>query len=72
MIRERHGIADATKVTGAEAKNLQDVTVEDGDHRVLLILSANWPAGLTPEQARYIAQQLEASADRVEAQNACA
>lgn len=67
-IRERHGIPDARKVNYIVPET-QIVHVTDGDcHEVLLMIgTASHPAGLSPEQARYIASQLVASADRIEA-----
>ena len=45
----------------------QSVLVTDDHSRVVLSLSAcTYPAGLTPDQARFIAQELIDSAKRVE------
>lgn len=69
IIRERHGIANARKVPMAriEGSYIQHVLVTDGHGEVLLSLgSSNYPAGLTPEQARMIAAQLNSAAERIE------
>ena len=70
-IRERHGIANARKVSVArvEDSDTQMVHVTDGFGEVLLSLGTSpFPAGMTPSQARVIARDLVASANRVEAQ----
>ena len=64
-IRERHGIENARKVVGVESSLEQTVTVIDDDGQVLLALSSVWPAGLTPEQAEMLADQLKRAAVRV-------
>lgn len=66
-MKEIHGLAGVRKValgTGAT----QSVAVEDADEGVRLSLaSSSFPAELTPQEARYVAAQLIASADRVDA-----
>jgi hypothetical protein len=65
QMRERHGIADAEK-TAMYSEDLQSVVVTDGDGRIELSLGASsYPAGLTPDQAIFIAKQLVAAAKRV-------
>lgn len=67
-MREIHGVADAAKVQSVNESNYP-VTVIDGNGLTILnINSATYPAGLTPDRARYIAKQLMASAARVEKQ----
>lgn len=66
-MREIHGVADAEKVQTVNEKGRYKVTVTDGAGIVVLnIADATYPAGLTPDRARYIANQLLASAVRVE------
>jgi len=73
IIRERHGVANARRISAASVENseTQGVLVTDGrEDEVQLHMSANsYPAGLTPDQARYIATELVASASRIEARN---
>jgi len=64
-IHEIHGIANAEKVMMYESKR-QRVTVIDADTRVFIELSDPPAAGLSPNQARMIGNQLLAAADRVE------
>ena len=65
-IREIHG-ARVTKLQAGPQEYSQVVTVSDGaDHIVLNMGDATYPAGLTPAEARYIAVQLCAAADRLE------
>jgi hypothetical protein len=69
MIRESHGIADARRVETAtmEGKEVQGVMIFDAaDGSIILDKTSNSPAGLTPEQARFLAKQLNASAARAE------
>jgi hypothetical protein len=62
------GIADAMRISAVASDDRQSVTVTDGEDCVKLSLgTSSFPAGLTPEQARQIARDLRASADRVEA-----
>jgi hypothetical protein len=65
-MREIHGVADAMKMqSGPEPTH--KVTVTDAEKYVILnIADATYPAGLTPDRARFIATLLTASADRVE------
>lgn len=69
-VREMHGVANARRVASAsvEASDVQGVTVRDGkDGEVhLLMTTSEYPAGLTPKQARMIAKMLVASAERAE------
>jgi hypothetical protein len=64
-VRQRHGIGDARKV-GSIASNFQYVHVTDGDggEVILSMGTAEFQAGLTPDQACFIAQQLIAAAAR--------
>jgi hypothetical protein len=65
-IREIHG-AYVTKVQSGPQEYGQKVTVADRpDYIVLNVGDATYPAGLTPDEARYIAAQLNAAADRME------
>lgn len=67
-MKERHGVADAFKLS-LDGTNSACVYVTDGNRLVHLHLeSAPWGAGLTPQQARWIARELERSALRIEAQ----
>ncbi len=68
IIREKHGIANARKVSCASVENsdVQAVVVTDGHGEVLLSLAtSNFPAALTPDQAIMLADQLRASAARI-------
>lgn len=68
IIREIHGIDNARRVASATImeSDVQEVTVTDGRSEVWLALStSSFPAGLTPEQADTIANQLRASARRI-------
>src|SRR5690606_33788487 len=68
-MRERHGIPDALKMKMFQNNEQQHVTVEDGEGLVLLRLgTSSYPAGMTPDQARMIARQLNSSALRIEKQ----
>jgi hypothetical protein len=65
-MHEKHGIADAREITMITS-DIQHVTVTDGEGEVLLSIgSSSCPAGLTLEQARFIAKQLTDSATRIE------
>jgi hypothetical protein len=65
-MKHKHGINDARKIALVSG-DTQSVLVTDGDGEVLLSLGAcSYPAGLTPEQARFIALQLQAAAKRIE------
>jgi hypothetical protein len=66
-MREIHGIADAERRMMIERES-QTVCVRDGkDGMVTIEISEkNYAAGLTPEQARFIAARLIAAAKRVE------
>jgi hypothetical protein len=67
-MREIHGIDDAQKRTMIDSGETQQVTVRDGkDGKVCLNVGhQTYTAGLSPEQARWIAKELIASAKRVE------
>ena len=66
-MKEIHGIADARKVKMVRDEQTLDVTIEDGYGEVVLRMDGTtYPAALTPDRARYIARQLQASAARVE------
>lgn len=65
-MRERHGIVDAVKLSMSN-DGCAAVNVTDGPHYVHLTLeNATWGAGLTPEQARWFANELIRAALRVE------
>ncbi len=64
-MREVHGVADATRKIMVKDES-QSVLVCDGDTCVKIELSAGYAAGLTPEQARFLAKQLMDAAARVE------
>jgi len=67
-MKEIHGVSDA-KRCAALANQVQDVTVEDGDGEVRLILgTSSYPAGLTPKQAEFVAKQILRSCERVKAE----
>ena len=68
-MREKHGIADAARIAACRG-DLQSVLVTDGIEEIELSLGANsYPAGLTPDQAIFIAKQLIAAARRVKNKN---
>lgn len=63
-MRQRHGIPDARKVN-QYMPDIQSVHVTDFSGEVLLSLgTATHPAGLTPEQADFLAAQLNQAAIR--------
>lgn len=65
-MKERHGVADAVKLSMINDGHAA-VHVTDGAHCIHLTLeNATWGAGLTAEQARWIAVQLERAALRLE------
>lgn len=65
-MRECHGLEDVVQIAMSEGGK-QRLQVRDGVGRVELSLStSSYPAGMTPDQARFIAAQLLASAERVE------
>lgn len=65
-MREINGLADCEKIQTVNEGRYK-VTVTDGDRLVILnIANATYPAGLTPDRARFIAKKLNESADRVE------
>lgn len=65
-MKEKHGIADAIKCS-VGMNDRQSVVVTDRDGYVdLNIGGMTYPAGLSPEQARFIAKCLTDSAARVE------
>ena len=65
MIKEIHGVADATKIQVGEENNYH-VTVRDAEGRVILSIGGmTYPAGLSPEQAEWLAAQLRTAARRV-------
>jgi hypothetical protein len=68
-MREVHGVAYAHKVTMSEAESeTQNVLVTDDGTGIRLTLTAcSYPARLTPEEARFIAQALTEAADRCKA-----
>lgn len=66
-MKERHAIPDAVKLeTPKDGAAIVNIT--DGEMFIHISLeNATWGAGLTPQQARWIARQLIQSAARVEA-----
>lgn len=65
-MKEVHGVTEARKCSSGAATT-QAVRVADGAQEVILALSeCSYPAGLTPEQARFMAKCLVESAKRVE------
>ena len=72
VIRQRNGIANARRCSMASVKDsdVQTVTVEDGHGEVLLCMAtSSYPAGLSPVQAIFLAQQLQGAAERILAQS---
>src|SRR3954463_10396162 len=68
-MKEAHGIPNAVKLKMQHDGEAQ-VTVRDGQQLVhLLVENATWGAGLTPDQARWIARRLIESSQRVEKSN---
>lgn len=68
-MKEAHGIPDAVKLRMQHDGDAQ-VTVRDGDKLVhLLVENATWGAGLSPDQARWIARRLIESSQRIEKRN---
>jgi hypothetical protein len=66
-MKEIHGVADAEKVQMVNDKGHYKITVTDGDGLVIVnIADAAYPAGLTPDRARFIAKQITEAASRVE------
>lgn len=66
-MKQLHGVPNAKKLAMSNSDGAE-VIVTDGTDMVLLYLeNAPWGAGLSPQQARWIARQLVQSADRVEA-----
>jgi hypothetical protein len=69
-IRETHGVANARRISVVSVANsdTQAVIVTDGlGAEVIISLSAgDYPAGMTPEQARMLAEQLKAAAKRAD------
>lgn len=66
-MRQINGLADCNKIQSGPEIGRYSVTVEDGVQWVELSIGGmTYPAGLTPDRARYIAQQLIDSAGRVE------
>jgi len=67
MIEEKHGVANARQVASGLSPGVSAVTVTDcGSEVQLYISSATYAAGMTPEQARFVARQLVMSAGRAE------
>jgi hypothetical protein len=65
-MREIHGVADCEKIQTVNEGNYK-VTVTDGASLVILnIADATYPAGLTPDRAKYIAALLNQAAIRIE------
>lgn len=67
-MRQINGLADCDKIQSGPEIGRYSVTVEDGKTWVILSIGGmTYPAGLTPDRARYIAQELINSAGRIEA-----
>lgn len=65
-MREIHGVC-ATKIQAGPEEYGHTVTVTDGPRSIVLSIGGmTYPAGLTPDEARFIAAQLNAAADRME------
>lgn len=64
-MRESHGIADAKRCGRISDPDDQAVRVTDGYGMVILSTTSTDPAGMSPDQAEYIAKALLASAARV-------
>ena len=67
-MKETHGLARVGKVTMGGGGDTQTVMVTDGPNGLvyLSLSTSDYPASLTPEEARFLAGQLVASAGRVE------
>ena len=66
LLRQIHGVAGAVQLNTSGGR-YQQVRVEDGANFIVLVLSeCAFPAGLTPEQARYLGRQLLDAATRFE------
>lgn len=69
-MKEIHGLAGVVRVAMLNSNDHQQVKVTDGDRLVLLALStSSFPAGLTPDEAEFLARQLVDSARRVRGQD---
>lgn len=64
-MKQKHGIPDAERLAPSPPSTVA-IDVIDGNGCVVLVKDTPYDAGLTPEQARYIAQCLMAAADRVD------
>lgn len=63
-VRIISGVANARRMaSGSSDEN--PVVVTDGNTMVLLTVGGGYAAGLSPDQAKAVAEQLIASADRV-------
>ena len=60
------GINDARILAAGTHNGAQRMLVVDGNGEVRIELSSNWPAGLSIEQARYLAVLLTEAADRLD------
>lgn len=70
-VREMHGVARVRKVVAAAENSTQSVVITDAGEFVRIRLTAcACNAELTPEEARFLADVLRASADRAERQAA--
>lgn len=69
-MRQCHGVLGARQVVGKRSNDNQSVLIRDGDGEVEIEMSSSWPAGLSSEQARWIARLLCEAADRVDAETA--
>ena len=66
-MREIHGIAGVNRVnTSNTTSTIQNVRVADGIGEVIIHHTSTDAAGLTTEEARFIAKMLMEAADRVE------
>ena len=64
------GINNATRVAAVNSDGEQNVVIRDEIGMVTInVKGSTYPAGLTPEQARFVAKCLSEAADRVEMQS---
>jgi len=64
---EIHGMNNAKRLGGMGYHDAQDITIcADGTWVQLAMSTSNYPAGMTPDQARYLARKLYRVARLVE------
>jgi hypothetical protein len=69
-IRQVTGLNNATRVAAVNSEDESTVIVRDEIGMVTVnVKGSTYPAGMTPEQARFVAKCLNDAADRVEAQS---